>query len=706
MMKLLPPPHRSLAILLLCGAIPSAVHALPQATTEKPETKTTKAKQRPLVQQDPAKEAIEQLVITTAAPTQPNVVISDPKKARQPLPAHDGADYLKTFAGFAVTRKGGTDGDASFRGMAGSRLGMVVDGETILGGCNARMDAPTAYIYPELHDQMTLIKGPQSVRYGAGHSAATVLFERHNPRFVDAGYRLDASALAASFARHDQLLDARVGNRNGYWRVGGSRSEANDYQDGEGNAIHSSYQRQSEQVTLGLTPSDQTLFEASFAYSNGEAAYADRAMDGSKFLRQSTNLRFEQTELTPWLNQLKLHWFDNQVDHVMDDQQLRQPGMMGYANLKRATHGGSAQVELLLAEDQPLLLGIDHQANQHDSRSAPPSGIYNAWAADATLMQTGFFAEYQYPISGQQQLFTGYRMDRWQAQDLRAMLGSMMQGMTANPSFLQRRKDTLHSGFVRFEQQLSDSPTRYYVGLGQAARFPDYWELIAKAGEQSLSAFDIASETTRQLDIGLLYQANQRQWSVSGFYAELSNYILVDYSNRMKSNGFVRNIAAKTRGAEITYLQKLTPQWQIDAAFSLVHADNQTDLRPLPQQSPAELRLGASYVQQHSSVGLLWRGVRAQQRFDRQRGSIVGQDVGPSQGFGILSLNASWMPVAGVTFAAGIDNLLDRTYAEFISRAGGNGMGGAIPGFEQTTRVNEPGRTAWLKVSYRLDKYF
>ncbi|NNE39244.1 MAG: TonB-dependent receptor plug domain-containing protein, partial [Gammaproteobacteria bacterium] len=67
------------------------------------------------------------------------VVDTDPKAPRQPLPAHDGADYLKTIPGFSVIRKGGTDGDPVFRGMAGSRLSMLVDGENILGGCGMRM---------------------------------------------------------------------------------------------------------------------------------------------------------------------------------------------------------------------------------------------------------------------------------------------------------------------------------------------------------------------------------------------------------------------------------------------------------------------------------------------------------------------------------------------------------------------------------------
>ncbi len=653
-----------------------------------------------------AKDSIEHIVITGEAPEKPGVVVTDPKAARQPLPAHDGADYLKTIAGFSVTRKGGTDGDATFRGMAGSRLGILVDGENILGGCNYRMDAPTAYIYPELHDQMTVIKGPQSVRYGAGHSAATVLFERSPERFDKAGYRLHSSLLGASFGRFDQLIDGTLGSQTGYLRLGGSQSRASDYQDGNGDAVHSNYHRYSGQLALGYTPTANSLFEASVARSDGQAAYADRGMDGTRFLRDSTNLRYQQTELSPWLDSIKLHWYDNDVDHLMDDQELRKPGMMGYANLARATQGGSAQFGFNLPKDQQLLVGVDQQSNQHDSRSAPKSAVYSNWSRDADISQSGIFAEYQYPVATQQHLYTGVRLDHWRAKDERKMVGNMMMGMKANPSYGQTRQQNLQSGFVRYEQQLATSPTTLYVGVGSAQRFPDYWELIAKEGKSSLSGFDIKHETTRQLDTGVLYGDDSRQWSVSGFYGKVADYILVDYSNMMKMNGFVRNVDARTYGAEVTYQQHITTHWQADMALSYLRGDNQTDHTPLPQQSPTELRIGSRYVAQHYSVGLLWRGVKAQDRFDLKRGTIVGQDLGPSHGFGIFSINAAWQLSEDLNLSSGIDNLFDRDYAEFISRASGNGMGGAIPGFIQTTRVNEPGRTAWLKLTYSINGMF
>ena len=39
------------------------------------------------------------------------MVSADPKAPAQPVPAHDGADVLKSIPGFSVIRKGGADGD-------------------------------------------------------------------------------------------------------------------------------------------------------------------------------------------------------------------------------------------------------------------------------------------------------------------------------------------------------------------------------------------------------------------------------------------------------------------------------------------------------------------------------------------------------------------------------------------------------------------
>ena len=65
----------------------------------------------------------------------------------------------------------------------------------------------------------------------------------------------------------------------------------------------------------------------------------------------------------------------------------------------------------------------------------------------------------------------------------------------------------------------------------------------------------------------------------------------------------------------------------------------------------------------------------------------------------MFSLNGGWKPAQGLQITLGVDNLFSRDYAEHISRNASQ-----IPGYAvQAIRVNEPGRTFWLKASYKWD---
>src|SRR5690606_41487167 len=104
-------------------------------------------------------------------------------------------------------------------GFSGSTLGIRLDGQEIYGGCGGRMAPPTAYVYPESYDRVTVLKGPQSVRYGAGQSAGVVLFERDVKRMETFGWKADGSLTLGSFGRNDQMADVLVGNPQAYVRA-------------------------------------------------------------------------------------------------------------------------------------------------------------------------------------------------------------------------------------------------------------------------------------------------------------------------------------------------------------------------------------------------------------------------------------------------------------------------------------------------------
>jgi len=683
-------------------------------------------------------------VVTAAQTKQPLIVETDPRAPAQPVPAHDGADILKNVAGFSVIRKGGTDGDPVLRGMAGSRLGILIDGDAIYGGCGNRMDPPTAYAFPMTYDRVTIIKGPQTVLHGPGNSAGVVLFERDFKRLATPAADIMASMTGASFGRFDGLADVRAGNTLLQARATATYTRADDYEDGDGNSVHSSYERWSANASLLWTPGAQTYVELAAARSDGKAAYADRAMDGVKFDRTNCALRLRRDNITPVITSVEARAYYNYVDHVMDNFTLRdfKPTMSmanpSANNPDRQTIGGLAQITLTpgsaefpLGTDEgakknlgaprdastlTITAGVDTQGNKHTLRATTNETAmpYEAMSRtrDARFSQYGIFAEAMWTPAPANRLIAGARLDNWQATDYRQARTIAMVA-TPNPTANQTRRANLTSGFIRYEHDLTccghhgsdctcKTPLTLFAGAGVVQRFPDYWELFPNESATTITAFNTTKpETTAQADLGALWHSGPVDVSVSLFASRITDYILIQ-SGYAKPTGtmggtraatIVRNIDARTFGFESTLTWHITEHWKADATAAYVLGENDTDSLPLAQIPPIDARVALAYATSDWSVGGLLRAVSVQKRVAVGQGNIAGQDIGPSAGFATAALNASYRFGKYVRLSAGVDNLFDKTYAEHISRAGS-----IIPGFVQMRQINEPGRTLWAKL--------
>ena len=644
---------------------------------------------------------ISPLVITAIAPSSPLTIVTNPKDPRQPVPASDGGDYLKTIPGFALIRNGGTNGEPILRGMFGSRLNILTNGGQMIGACPGRMDTPTSYIAPETYDKLTVIKGPQSVQWGPGSSAGTVLFEREPEHFGELGSRINASVLAGSNGRFDKTLDAAVGGTQGYLRVVGNTAHSDDYKDGDGHTVPSRYDKWNGDVALGWTPDADTLLELTAGKGDGEARSAGRGMDGSQYKRESLGLRFEKSNIGDVLDTLEAQVYYNYADHVMDNYTLRTPsgtgmmaGPMG-VNVDRRTLGARIKATWRWADVQ-LISGIDAQTNEHRTRSGMGIDTYKeqSWTKDADFHNYGAFAELTWYAAERDRVITGARLDRASAKDFRARQGSGMMSKP-NPTQDNTRADTLPSGFVRYEHDMANSPTTVYAGLGHVQRFPDYWELFSpnSGPAGSVNAFDaIKPEKTTQLDVGLQYKTQDLEAWVSAYAGVIHDYILFDYT---QTSSQAQNINARIMGGELGAAYQLTEHWKADATLAYAWGKNTTDGKALPQMPPLDTRLGLTYSEDDWSAGALWRVVARQDRIDRNAGNVVGKDYGKSAGFGVFSLNGAYRINKNLKVSAGVDNLLDKTYSEHLNMAGNAGFG--YPSNDPTA-INEPGRTLWTKV--------
>lgn len=609
------------------------------------------------------------IVVTAQEKTTSNglIIQADPKQPIQPVPATDGADYLQSIMGFSSIKNGGTNGDVTFRGMFGSRIKILTDGTENLGACPGRMDAPTSYINPESYDRITVIKGPQTVQYANTGSAATVLFERTPEHLTrEKPYRGQASVLMGSYGRLDHNLEAAVGNETGYMRLNTNRSVSNDYKDGDGNSVHSSWERWNADLALGWTPTENTWIELTGGKADGEAAYAARGMDGTQFKRESLGLHVAQKNISDVIKKVEAQVDYNYNDHVMDNYRLR-PNTTKQNSSQVTRRTLNARTAITTEWDKfSVISGVDSQHNQH----------VNNTKRDVGFQSYGAFSEWTYRVNPDHKWVAGARLDHLKYHNERNN---------------QTRREDNPSGFIRLESELAEG-LNTYAGLGYVERSPDYWELMRVSNGQ-LNYLD--TEKTTQLDVGLEYKREAFRTWASLYAGKVQDFILVTYQNGKILPA--QNVNATIAGAEAGVGYQLTDHIQADVSGMYAWGENTTDNTPLPQIAPLEGRFNLRYVEENYNIGLLWRAVAQQDRISLNQGNIVGYDLSKSKGFSTVAINATYRLTQNVDLALGVDNVFDKTYSEHLNKSGA-----AIFGYAANEQFNNSGRNYWARMSMKF----
>jgi len=660
------------------------------------------AQSRPSI---PHPDELDAVVVTGLSPDGPLHFETDPRIPRQPVPASDGADYLKTIPGFNALRNGGTNGDPVLRGQSGSRLGLLSNDGVLIGGCPERMDNAMSYVAPETYDHLVVTKGPQTVLWGPGASAGTVRFVRGTPRFEHAGIQGSGSLLAASANRRDATVDVSAGTPRAYLRVDGNHSQADDYRDGDGRTVPSAWNKWSTDAAVGWTPDADTVIEAGAGHGNGWARYAGRGMDGREFKRDSSRLHFARDNMDGLVHGVDATLYRNRATHVMDNFSFRAPDPNGpmpepmSETVGRTTEGGRLAVDLEHAAIEGTI-GMDLQRSTHRGLEDAMDGGAENWKDDARFRNTGLFAEATWTATSNSRVVAGLRRDQARVTDLRTTTSQMAD---VNPTAAQARRATLGSGFLRFEQSLARRHLSWFAGVGHVARMPDFWELFsAQSGpEGAPNAFaGIRPERTTQLDAGIEYRTPRVDAWVNTYAGRIHDAILFDYlpGGMMGTTTRARNVDAAIRGFEAGVDWHAGAGWTLGGSVSDAWGANRSDHAWMPQMSPTEGRLSASWQRGRLTVGGLLRGALRQSRVATGEGNVSSRDLGPTPGFAVAAVNCAWKFNDRLQLTAGVDNLFDHAYAQHLNLAGSADFG--YPA--DPVRINEPGRTAWLKLNVSM----
>ena len=624
------------------------------------------------------------------------------------------ADVLRDLPGVSGSRMGGHGTDVSIRGLSANRINVLLDGAYVFGACPNRMDPPTSYAAPGSYEEITVIRGTQTLAYGGGGPGGTILFERNTPAFaagesvrgeVSAGYRENGETAEAA-------ADLAAGTPLFFVRGLASIVDARNYDDGEGNEVRSAYTGKQGTFITGYTPDADTRLEFSYdAQRNEDILFPGAGMDSPQADNDTLRLKFESGNRSGVVSDIRVDLYDSSVTHVMDNYTLRTRPVMSpelRAPSTSDTHGGRLVVDIDSSVGR-WTLGIDGQYNEREAdRFNDTLGVLQSvlWPG-VSIDQTGAFAELSHPLTTQTRIVSGLRYDYVVSQASRA--DAQPAGMSLTPNELyalyydgaraEKRTDHQIGGLLRLEHDLSSQDARVYLGLSRSVRAADATERYLSSNAMMPSMRwvgnpNIAPEVYHQAEAGLHYKRGLWVFDGSLFYSDVSDYILRDRFTAANNNATIyRNVDATLTGGEVTIARRFGA-WQSELGAAYVQAQNDTDDRPIAQTPPLEGRASLEYLQESWLAGVRVRAAAQQTRVDTTSSTGIegqGLDVGQTAGWAVLDLFASIDLNSVLTLQAGVDNLFDRNYAQHLNRANA---------FDPTqVQVNEPGRSAWLKLN-------
>ncbi|MCV6588971.1 MAG: TonB-dependent copper receptor [Marinobacterium sp.] len=616
-------------------------------------------------------------------------------------PTPDAGELLRSINGVTAVRKGGRALDLLIRGQSETQLNVLLDGGYLHGGCPNRMDPPSSYASVDSYDSVTVIKGNRTVRYGGGGSGGTVLFEREWPLFeVGKPVQGEVSASYIGNGERAQLgADVAAGSERSYIRYLGHLTDSDNYEDGDGNEVRSSFESASHTLMGGMALGDNTRLEASYERTRDEdVLFPGAGMDSPYADADNYRLRLQHDFEGQTLQSMEALLYRSEVAHNMDNFSLRQvpsgskpmeaPSTSDTDGLRLTFEARAAEID--------WSFGVDLQRNQRDAdKLMVMNGMRSQTAIlwpDVETEQLGVFVEGYRLLGSNDQLGAGLRYDRVSAQARRAgeavAAGSLAGQTPADLYGVSADVDDEHNigGFVSWRHNLN-SQYVLETTLSRSVRTADATERFL-ANPMWVGNPQLNPEKHHQLELALESSRDALQWRASVWYNDISDYIL---RQKQGMTTRYRNVDATLYGAEFSASWQMDERLSLTSALAWLEGENDTDNQSLDQIAPLSLTSTLDYSYGQGNAGLEWVLAGRQNDVCLSSTACGGLDTRQTPGYGVLNLYSEYRFQGGVTLAAGIDNLLDKAYSTHESV---NDLFNPEP-----VQVAEAGRSAWLRLS-------
>jgi len=621
--------------------------------------------------------------------------------------SHDAAAIMSQTPEIALIRKSGNYGfDPVLRGFKYEQLNIVMDGaQSANAACPNRMDPPSSQMPVNMLSQIDILKGPYSLRYGNA-IGGTINFRTETPAFTT-NSKVDGR-VSGSYESNGNIYrnEGLVGFSGKSYNIKlfGSISDGDNYEDGDGHEVPSSFYRNNFGSILAFRLNEKQKLSINVSHNYAkDVDFPALAMDLRKDDTWLGSVQHSITFSDKNINQWSTNIYTTSVDHLMDNyDKAIDPRMVDAETTAKTINYGGRTEGFWQFDSMHLYAGLDYRAEAAEGersrhflmgQNQGKTAIDNVWQ-ESNITKIAAFGEFQHILDQWRLVYSGRIEYNYSSADRPdpnfEAFYSDVSSSTINPSFSAGLSNQLTPHFSAElwlgRAQRSGSLTERYINFLPVGIDP--YEMLGNP--------ELSSEVNTQIDLNLSYKGSASQLHLSLFTAFINDYISSeirdDLNPKLPSSPGVRQFVnidnARQMGFEASWLQKLPAHLQHRLSVAYTYAKNSDTNEALPEIPPLDIRyrLNGRYMDQRLRPELVFRHVLEQNRIAKS----YGESTTPS--FSLIDLSLNYVINPHFEINAALNNLLDETYYEHLSRSV-KGTGNAI---------NAPGRNMILTIVARL----
>ncbi|ADC88806.1 outer membrane insertion C-terminal signal [Thermocrinis albus DSM 14484] len=614
--------------------------------------------------------------------------------------AKDVGEAVQKLEGIWKIRKGGIANDPVLRGFYRDNINVLIDGVRIYGACPNRMDPPAFHVDFSEVKKIEVIKGPYDVR-NQGSMAGLIEIITKEP---EKGFHLQLNASAGSFNFINLSPVISYADDRFFGLAGYSYKYSKPYKDGDGKKFteYTNYKPQfmnskafeinTYWIKMGFKPVEKHSLELSYTKQDARhVLYPYLMMDAIYDKTDRFNIGYRIDNISDTLKDLRFQFYYNKVDHWMDDRYRTSAGSNLWSmatDAQTKTYGGRLE-----ASFGSLLVGLEAYKRNWDAVNY--MGMDTQYIVpDVDVKNLGIYGEYRKSVTPKLRAVVGLRLDTTKTE---------ADGSKANINLYKTYKnttstsktDTYPSGNVQLFYTFSPQ-WELFLGVGHAVRVPDpqerYFALKRMNAPDWVGNPELKPSRNTQVDLGIRYNNGRIHSKLTLFYSYVQDYItLHKVVGPIKSAMSYTNVDAYFFGGELENRVALTDKIFFYGGLSYVQARKETDPSKnilssrVAEIPPARVRLSLRY-----DTGMYFGEVETILSATQYR---VDTDLKEQRtsGYGVVNVKVGGS-YRGLTLTAGVDNLFDKKYYDYLSYLRNP--------FKAGVKVPEPGRTFYVSANY------